>query len=42
VRDAIDFEDARLLVTKVKGERAYVWAKVEPFVLPGREMTACS
>lgn len=40
-RDAIDFEDARLLLTKVGGERAQVWAKLEPFLLPGRETTAC-
>jgi hypothetical protein len=40
-RDAIDFEDARLLLTKVRGERAQVWAKLEPFLLPGRETTAC-
>lgn len=40
-RDAIDFEDARLLLTKLMGDRAEVWAKLEPFLLPGRETTAC-
>ncbi len=41
-RDVIDFEDARLLLTKLMGDRAEVWAKVEPFLLPSRETTACN
>jgi hypothetical protein len=40
-RDPIDFEDARLLLSKLMGDRGEVWAKVEPFLLPGRETTAC-
>jgi hypothetical protein len=40
-RDTVDFNDARLLLATLPGARADVWAKVEPFLVPGREMTAC-
>jgi hypothetical protein len=39
-RDDVDIEDARLLLSKLDGERERVWASVEPFVVPGRELKA--
>jgi len=40
-RDAVDFEDARLLLSKLSGGRDDVWAQLEPYLVPGRETTAC-
>jgi hypothetical protein len=40
-RDSVDFDDARLLLFKLAGARTEVWARVEPFLVPGRETTAC-
>jgi len=40
-RDSVDFDDARLLLSKLTGNRTAVWARVEPFLVPGRETTAC-
>ncbi len=40
-RDSVDFDDARLLLSKLAGARTEVWAQVEPFLVPGRETTAC-
>lgn len=39
-RDDLDIDDARLLLTKLHGERKVVWAAVEPFLVPGRELKA--
>jgi Nucleotidyltransferase of unknown function (DUF6036) len=39
-RDEVDFADARLLLTKLAGTQDEVWAKVEPYVVPGRETKA--
>lgn len=39
-RDDVDISDARLLLLKLGGERAYVWGQVEPYLVPGRELKA--
>ena len=39
-RDDVDIEDARLLLSKVPGSRADTWVTIEPFLVPGRELTA--
>lgn len=39
-RDDVDIEDARLLLPEVQGSRNEVWAAVEPFLVPGRELKA--
>lgn len=39
-RDDVDIEDARLLLTKLSGERDTVWGMVEPHLVPGRELKA--
>ena len=39
-RDDLDIADARLLLWKLQGERDEVWAAVEPFLVPGRELKA--
>lgn len=39
-RDDLDVEDARLLLTKLEGERSAVWGYVEPYLVPGRELKA--
>jgi hypothetical protein len=39
-RDDVDIGDARLLLSKVKGQREEVWAAIEPFLVPGREIKA--
>lgn len=39
-RDDVDIEDARLLLSKLSGDRATVWRAVEPHVVPGRELKA--
>ena len=32
--------DARLLLSKIAGDRASVWQQVEPHLVPGRELKA--
>lgn len=39
-RDDIDVSDARLLLSKIPGERVSVWHQVEPHLVPGRELKA--
>jgi hypothetical protein len=39
-RDDVDIEDARLLLSKVEGDRASVWRQVEAYLLPGRQLKA--
>jgi predicted nucleotidyltransferase len=37
-RDDLDIEDARLLLSKLAGDRDTVWEQVEPYLVPGREL----
>lgn len=37
-RDDVDIEDARLLLSKLSGNREEVWSLIEPFLVPGREL----
>jgi hypothetical protein len=39
-RDDLDVADARLLLSKLSGDRASVWGQVEPHLVPGRELKA--
>ena len=39
-RDDLDVGDARLLLSKIPGERIAVWRQVEPHLVPGRELKA--
>jgi predicted nucleotidyltransferase len=39
-RDDLDVADARLLLSKIPGERASVWRQVEPHLVPGRQLKA--
>jgi len=39
-RDDIDVGDARLLLSKVAGDKTSVWEQVEPHLVPGRELKA--
>jgi hypothetical protein len=39
-RDDVDIADARLLLSKIEGGREDVWARVEPYVVPGRQLKA--
>jgi hypothetical protein len=39
-RDDLDVADARLLLSKIPGERASVWSQVEPYLVPGRQLKA--
>jgi hypothetical protein len=39
-RDDVDIDDARLLLSKLSGEREAVWRAVERHVVPGRELKA--
>lgn len=39
-RDDLDVADARLLLSKIAGDRASVWQQVEPHLVPGRELKA--
>jgi len=39
-RDDLDIQDAQLLLSKVHGSQDEIWARVEPHVVPGREMKA--
>jgi hypothetical protein len=39
-RDPVDFDDARLLLSKVTGTRVETWAKIELFLVPGLEAKA--
>jgi len=37
-RDDLDVADARLLLSRLSGDRASVWSRVEPHLVPGREL----
>ncbi len=37
-RDDLDIEDARLLLSKIAGDKGEIWAQIEPHILPGREL----
>lgn len=37
-RDDLDIEDARLLLSKMRGDKEAVWKQIEPYVMPGREL----
>lgn len=37
-RDDLDIEDARLLLSKIEGEKDEIWEQVEPYLVPGREL----
>ena len=39
-RDDLDIDDARLLLSKIQGDREQVWEQVEPYLVPGRELKA--
>jgi hypothetical protein len=39
-RDDVDISDAGLLLSKLPGVKEEVWASVEPFIVPGRELKA--
>jgi hypothetical protein len=39
-RDDLDVADARLLLSRIPGDREAVWGQVEPHVVPGRELKA--
>jgi len=39
-RDDVDISDARLLLSKLPGTKKDVWASVEPFLVPSRELKA--
>jgi hypothetical protein len=39
-RDDLDVADARLLLSKIAGDRDSVWLQVEPHLVPGRELKA--
>jgi hypothetical protein len=39
-RDDVDIDDARLLLSKLSGAREEIWRRVEPHVVPGRELKA--
>lgn len=37
-RDDLDIEDARLLLSKLAGDRDSIWEQIEPYLVPGREL----
>jgi len=39
-RDDVDIADARLLLSKLAGDRESVWRQIEPHLVPGRELKA--
>ncbi len=39
-RDDVDIEDARLLLSKLAGSREETWRRIEPHLVPGRELKA--
>jgi hypothetical protein len=39
-RDDLDVSDARLLLSKLSGDRGSVWKLVEPHLVPGRQLKA--
>ena len=39
-RDDLDIDDARLLMSKIEGTKTEIWARVEPHLVPGRELKA--
>jgi hypothetical protein len=40
-RDELDIRDAGLLLGKLAGSKEKIWARVEPYLVPGHEMKAC-
>lgn len=39
-RDDLDISDARLLLSKLNGDKGAIWASLEPFLVPGQELKA--
>lgn len=39
-RDDVDVGDARLLLARQDGAKSSVWERIEPFLVPGRELKA--
>jgi hypothetical protein len=39
-RDDVDIDDARLLLSKLSGDRDAIWHLIEPHLVPGRELKA--
>ena len=39
-RDDIDIGDARELLARLQGGAVEIWSRVEPFIVPGRELKA--
>ena len=39
-RDDVDIDDARHLLQNLEGPRQQVWAKVEPYLVPGTQLKA--
>jgi predicted nucleotidyltransferase len=39
-RDDLDVGDARLLLSKLSGDKASIWSQVEPYLVPGRQLKA--
>jgi predicted nucleotidyltransferase len=39
-RDDVDISDARLLLSKLTGDRSRIWSSIEPYLVPGRELKA--
>jgi hypothetical protein len=39
-RDDVDIADARLLLSKIPGDRDSVWSSIESYLVPGRELKA--
>ena len=37
-RDDLDIEDARLLLSKIAGNKERIWEQVKPYLVPGREL----
>ena len=37
-RDDLDIEDARLLLSKIPGDKETVWEQVQTYLVPGREL----
>jgi hypothetical protein len=39
-RLGVDYSDIRVLLSHLRGTKEEVWAKLEPYLVPGRELTA--
>jgi hypothetical protein len=39
-RDDLDVSDARLLLSKLSGDKGSVWNRIEPHLVPGRQLKA--